>query len=157
MNRKLVVNDLTFKGVLLLAIISLGLLVGGCSWFAWLPGVGDGGSKDDEESSEPIKLEKFIAEADVRVIWKRGVGQGLGKKYVRLTPSVVEDRIVAAVVEVLHHAGDRGQVLRGAEDVTIGLKEVVGPRLRRRPQRRRDLVPRSRSGGLGHLTAAARP
>ena len=71
MNRKLVVNDLTFKGVLLLAIISLGLLVGGCSWFAWLPGVGDGGSKDDEESSEPIKLEKFIAEADVRVIWKR--------------------------------------------------------------------------------------
>ena len=83
MNRKLVVNDLTFKGVLLLVIISLGLLVGGCSWFAWLPGVGDGGSKNDEESSEPIKLEKFIAEADVRVIWKRGVGQGLGKKYVR--------------------------------------------------------------------------
>ena len=96
MNRKLVVNDLTFKGVLLLAIMSLGLLVGGCSWFAWLPGVGDGGSKDDEESSEPIKLEKFIAEADVRVIWKRGVGQGLGKKYVRLIPSVVADRIVAA-------------------------------------------------------------
>ena len=96
MNRKLVVNDLTFKGVLLLAIISLGLLVGGCSWFAWLPGVGDGGSKDDEESSEPIKLEKFIAEADIRVIWKRGGGQGLGKKYVRLTPSVVADRVVAA-------------------------------------------------------------
>ena len=96
MNRKLVVNDLTFKSILLLAIISLGLLVGGASWFAWLPGVGGGGSKDDEESSEPIKLEKFIAEADIRVIWKRGVGQGLGKKYVRLTPSVVADRIVAA-------------------------------------------------------------
>ena len=90
------VNGLTFKGILLLAVISLGLLVGGCSWFAWLPGVGDGGSKDDEESSEPIKLEKFIAEADIRVIWKRGVGQGLGKKYVRLTPSVVADRVVAA-------------------------------------------------------------
>ena len=79
-----------------MAGISLGLLVGGCSWFAWLPGVGVGGSKDDEESSEPIKLEKFIAEADIRVIWKRGVGQGLGKKYVRLTPSVVADRVVAA-------------------------------------------------------------
>ena len=96
MNNKLAENSPTLRGVRLLAGISLGFFIGGCSWFAWIPGVGDGGSKDEEDSSEPIKLEKFIAEADVRVVWKRGVGQGLGKKYVRLTPKVVADRIVAA-------------------------------------------------------------
>ena len=32
--------------------------------------------------------------------WQRKVGDGLGKKYIRLVPSVVADRIIAADVMV---------------------------------------------------------
>ncbi len=71
------------------------LLAGGCSWFSWLPWV-DGGGKKDDAVLKPAKLTKYEAEVDIQRIWKAGVGKGLGKKYLRIRPAIVADRIVAA-------------------------------------------------------------
>ena len=88
-------NDIGYAhGVIkrLLAAIVI-LTLGGCSWFSWLPWVDDDTAED---ATEPAKLQPFDAEVDVSVQWKRQVGDGLGKKYIRLMPGVVADRIIAA-------------------------------------------------------------
>ncbi len=71
------------------------LLLGGCSWFTWLPWVG-GDDDDDEDSLEPAALVKFDAEVKIQRIWKTSVGKGLGRKYLRLNPVILADRIFAA-------------------------------------------------------------
>jgi outer membrane protein assembly factor BamB len=75
------------------ALLLMAMALGGCSWFSWIPGIGDE-SKADE--TKPAKLEPFDAEVRVSVEWQRKVGDGLGKKYIRLVPGVVADRIIAA-------------------------------------------------------------
>jgi len=78
----------------LLTLLALSVLVAGCSWFSWIPGIGD--DKDEEESLEPAKLVSFTPELDIDRDWKVKVGQGFGKKYLRINPGVVADRIIAA-------------------------------------------------------------
>ena len=77
----------------LLALVFMTFVLGGCSWFGWLPWV-DGDAQEDE--TKPAKLQSFNAEVSVAVQWQRKVGDGLGKKYIRLVPGVVADRIIAA-------------------------------------------------------------
>ena len=77
----------------LLALVFMTFVLGGCSWFGWLPWA-DGDSQEDE--TKPAKLQSFNAEVSVAVQWQRKVGDGLGKKYIRLVPGVVADRIIAA-------------------------------------------------------------
>ncbi len=68
-------------------------LAAGCSWFSWLPWVGD----DDEKAKlEPAKLQKIDAEVRVRKAWSATIGDGLGRKYIRLNPAVLADRVFAA-------------------------------------------------------------
>jgi len=73
------------------AILALSLLAGGCSWFSWLPWV-DSKPKPDE----PADLTSYKAQVTISQRWSASIGSGLGKKYVRLTPYVVADRVVAA-------------------------------------------------------------
>ena len=76
----------------LLLLLAFGV-ASGCSWFSWLPWVGD----DDEKSKlEPAKLQKFDAEVRVRKEWSAGIGDGLGRKYLHLDPVVLADRVYAA-------------------------------------------------------------
>ena len=70
------------------------LLVAGCSWFDWLPWVD--GEEDDEEEDAPAPLVDFAAETDIERLWDERVGDGLGRKYMRLTPAVLADRVYAA-------------------------------------------------------------
>jgi outer membrane protein assembly factor BamB len=72
------------------------LLLGGCSWFSWLPWVDGDKKKDDAESLKPAKLTKYDPEVDIRRQWKASVGKGLGRKYLRLRPAIVADQIFAA-------------------------------------------------------------
>ena len=75
--------------------------LGGCAFFSFLPFV-DG--PDEEESDkekkkkakEPAELVDFEPEAVVDPLWRVKVGRGLGRKYLRLTPVVVADRVFAA-------------------------------------------------------------
>lgn len=79
-----------------LALGSLCLLfMAGCSWFSWLPWV-DGDKKKDSESLKPAKLTKYDPEVKIERRWSAGVGKGLGRKYLRIRPAIVADRIVAA-------------------------------------------------------------
>ncbi|HCY04217.1 MAG TPA: outer membrane protein assembly factor BamB [Gammaproteobacteria bacterium] len=74
-------------------LLVMTFVLGGCSWFSWLPWIDDD-AKEDE--TKPAKLEPFNAEVRVSVEWQRKVGDGLGKKYIRLVPGVVADRVIAA-------------------------------------------------------------
>lgn len=76
--------------------LALGLLfISGCSWFSWLPWV-DGGDTEIKEKLKPAKLEKFDAEVRVKRVWGAQVGDGLGRKLLRLAPAVLADRVFAA-------------------------------------------------------------
>jgi outer membrane protein assembly factor BamB len=69
------------------------LLSAGCSWFGWLPWVGDG---KDEKKDGPAELQPFDAEVNVKSIWSASIGDGLGKKYLKLAPAVLADQVFAA-------------------------------------------------------------
>jgi len=72
------------------------LLLGGCSWFSWLPWVDGDKKKDDEAALKPAKLTKYESEVNIKRLWKAGVGSGLGRKYLRIRPAILADQIFAA-------------------------------------------------------------
>ena len=76
------------------AYAALMLLASACSWFSWLPWVGDDDDKEDPD--EPAELVKFDPEIRLVREWRTQVGEGLGRKYLRLSPAVVADRVIAA-------------------------------------------------------------
>lgn len=59
---------------------------------------GGGGSKsaEDDETDGPAKLVEFVPEVGVERIWSRTIGKGLGKKYLEISPAVVDDILVVA-------------------------------------------------------------
>ncbi len=96
------------RGGTWLAIV---VMMAGCSWFSWLPWVGDG-DDDDDKKLEPAELVKFDAEVTLKKLWSKKIGEGLGRKYLRLRPAVVADRIYAAdgygtVVALDRFSGDK--------------------------------------------------
>lgn len=88
----------------LLALAALAALAptAGCSFFSFLPFVDAPANKDGEDKkkkkkkNEPTKLVAFEEEADLRRLWRVQVGRGLGRKYLRLPPAVVANRVFAA-------------------------------------------------------------
>lgn len=55
--------------------------------------------KEGEEKKvvrEPVKLEKFDATLKAKRLWKANTGEGKGREYLRLTPSVTGNKIYAA-------------------------------------------------------------
>ena len=75
-------------------VVAGAALLGGCSFFSFLPWIE--GEPEDLKEGEPAKLVDFEAEADIDRLWRAKVGRGLGRKFVRLTPVVVADRVYAA-------------------------------------------------------------
>ena len=70
------------------------VLLGGCSFFSFLPFVDDPDAGDEE--GEPTALQEFQPEAVIERRWQVGVGRGLGRKYLRLKPTILADRVYAA-------------------------------------------------------------
>ncbi len=86
----------SWRGLMRGAVIAaLALLLSGCAMFSWIPGIGDD-EDDEKEKTKPAELVSFDAEVELQRLWKTKVGNGLGKKYIRLQPLVVADRVVAA-------------------------------------------------------------
>ena len=105
--------------------------IGGCAFFSFLPFVdapekanaesGESGEsresdrkkkKEKKKAKKPAKLVDFQEEAEVDRLWRAKVGRGLGRKYLRLAPVVVADRVLAAdgygeVVAVQRFTGKR--------------------------------------------------
>ena len=82
------------KYLLRIACVLALLSVVGCAWFSWIPGVGGGAKKEDPD--KPAPLVEFAGEADVVRLWQASVGKGLGRKYLRLSPAILADRVFAA-------------------------------------------------------------
>ena len=70
------------------------LLLGGCSVFSFLPFVDEPDAKREE--SAPSPLAEFEPEVVVERRWQASIGRGLGRKYLRLSPSVLANRVYAA-------------------------------------------------------------
>ena len=92
------------------ALVAVALALGGCAFFSFLPWVDK--PKEDADTDEPADLVDFDAEAAIDRLWGVKVGRGLGRKYVRLGPAAVADRVVAAdaygeVVAVDRFSGKR--------------------------------------------------
>ena len=71
-------------------------LVSSCGLFS-----DDGSSSkretEKETDSDKAKvLEAFEPEARLNVLWRRGVGRGIGKKFISLSPNVIDDSIFVA-------------------------------------------------------------
>ncbi len=48
------------------------------------------------KAAKPLRLVEFEPEADLQVLWRRQVGQGIGKKFIDLSPAAEEETIFAA-------------------------------------------------------------
>lgn len=71
------------------------LLLSGCSWFSWLPWV-DGESDDEKINTKPAKLVDFDPEIKIDRVWGAQVGDGLGRKFLKLSPAILADAVFAA-------------------------------------------------------------
>ena len=70
------------------------LMVGGCKVFSFLPFVDD--PEEVAEQGSPTPLKAFDSEVVLERRWQAGVGRGLGRKYLRITPTILADRVYAA-------------------------------------------------------------
>ncbi len=70
------------------------LMAAGCEVFSFLPFIDD--PKGASEEGEPTPLVAFEPEAVLERHWVAGVGRGLGRKYLRIKPTILADRIYAA-------------------------------------------------------------
>ena len=136
-------------------LLAVGLLAGGCSWFPWIPGIG--GKDDKEDVLKPAKLVAFEPEVRIERLWRTSIGKGLGRKYLRLDPAPLADRIYAADGYGVVEARDRfsgkrvwrvniGQAGRTSRSPKSGVRRFM-PSFQFRPFDRRD--PSFVSGGVG--------
>ena len=85
------------------ALATLLLAVGGCSVFDTSKS-----TKAKEPEPRATKLTSFDAEVQVKRLWGAKVGSGLGRKYVRLQPALLADRVYACLLYTSPSPRDRG-------------------------------------------------
>ncbi len=76
------------------ALVVFAFAAGGCGWFSWVPWIGGGDKGPDP--MEPAELVDFTPEVRIERLWRASIGKGLGRKYLRLNPSVLANRVYAA-------------------------------------------------------------
>lgn len=72
-----------------IGLVGVGLLCSACSWMPWA-------DKKAPDPDEPAELTKYKTEVNIKQIWGASIGDGLGKKYLRLPPAILADHIYAA-------------------------------------------------------------
>lgn len=95
MNVRRTASSRTCRTLRLAAALLLAATLAGCSWFSFLPWV-DAEDKEKDDPDEPAALVAFDAEARLERRWRAKIGRGLGRKYLRLRPAVLADRLFAA-------------------------------------------------------------
>lgn len=92
--------------------VSLLSFLAGCSLF----------STNDEVGPEPTPLVKFKAQADIERQWSVSVGDGVGERYLKMTPAIDGKMIYAADANGVVAAFDR---MTGKRQWRISLKEPL--------------------------------
>jgi len=95
-----------------LGAVTLVSFLSGCSLF----------SKDDEVGPEPTPLMKFKAQAEIEQQWSASVGDGIGERYLKMTPAIDGKMIYAADAKGMVTAFDR---TTGKRQWRISLKESL--------------------------------
>ena len=85
-------------------VVAAAAFSSGCSWFGWLPWVDD---KPEDDKDAPAELQPFDAELNIKLVWSASIGDGLGKKFLHLSPAVLADRVFAADAYGVVEARDR--------------------------------------------------
>jgi len=92
--------------------VSLVSFLAGCSLF----------STDEEVGPEPTPLVKFKAQADIERQWSASVGDGVGERYLKMTPAIDGKMIYAADAKGVVAAFDR---MTGKRQWRVSLKESL--------------------------------
>jgi len=92
--------------------VTLISFLAGCSLF----------SKEEEVGPEPTPLVKFKAQADIENEWSASVGDGVGERYLKMTPAIDGKMIYAADANGVVAAFDR---ITGKRQWRISLKESL--------------------------------
>ena len=74
-------------------------------------------TRDDKpkepKADKPLPLAQFESEASIRVLWRRNIGRGIGRKFIELSPAIEEGVVYAAdaygFVASIDHASGRFQ------------------------------------------------
>ncbi len=74
-----------------LILITAFALISGCSYLGWLPFI-----EAEEDPLKPAALVKFSEEVRIERNWKAKIGEGLGRKYLKLSPLVLADKVYVA-------------------------------------------------------------
>jgi outer membrane protein assembly factor BamB len=63
--------------------------------------------KPEDDKDAPAELQPFDAELNIKLVWSASIGDGLGKKFLHLSPAVLADRVFAADAYGVVEARDR--------------------------------------------------
>lgn len=99
------------RSLLILVCVFAALLVSSCGTWKSLT------TRDDKpkepKADKPLPLAQFASEANIRVLWRRNIGRGIGRKFIELSPVIEEGVIYAAdaygFVASIDHASGRFQ------------------------------------------------
>ena len=92
------------------AALTLALALAGCELLQSVPGadtIGQIFSGESTDDGKPQPLASFAPEVVLERVWRAKIGSGLGRKYLRMKPAVVADRIYLADAYGLVEARDR--------------------------------------------------
>ncbi len=99
------------RSLLILVCVFATLLISSCGTWKSLT------TRDDKpkepKADKPLPLAQFASEANIRVLWRRNIGKGIGRKFIELSPVIEEGVIYAAdaygFVASIDHASGRFQ------------------------------------------------
>lgn len=99
------------RSLLILVCVFAALLISSCGTWKSLT------TRDDKpkepKADKPLPLAQFASEANIRVLWRRNIGKGIGRKFIELSPVIEEGVIYAAdaygFVASIDHASGRFQ------------------------------------------------
>lgn len=112
-----------------LGVIVVALSLAGCGTMKKLT-TPDERIRSDPKPEKPLALTQFEPEAQLRILWRRNVGRGIGKKFVGLSPAIDEDTVYVAdaygLVAALDSAsGDTRWVTRVGRPMSKGFLNVM--------------------------------
>lgn len=99
------------RSLSILVCVFMAILISSCGTWKSLTTRND--KAREPKVDKPIPLEQFEPEANIKVLWRRNIGRGIGRKFIDLSPAIEEGVVYAAdaygFVASIDHASGRLQ------------------------------------------------